>query len=168
MASARKKVIVRSFNDQLHWGYLPQEITPLHGYVELIDPSAHVTPILLNEIKWIAYVRDFNLADQHLPERLDRRKFTGRPRSEGLWVRMRLTDGDALEGLVQVNRILLDSLADSLGLFVTPPDTRGNTQRLFVPCSAIDSIEALGLIQPASAKAPKPAKEEPQPTLFED
>ncbi len=167
MASAQKKVIVRRFNDHLHWGYLPQEVTHLHGYIELIDPSAHVTPIPLNEIKWIAYVRDFNLADQHLPERLERRKFTARPRSEGLWVRMRLTDGDVLEGLVQVNRLLLDALADSLGLFVTPPDTRGNTQRMFVPRSAIESIEAMGLIQPASAKAQKPAKQEPQPTLFE-
>jgi hypothetical protein len=168
MASAQKKVIVRRFDDHLHWGYLPQEVTVLHGYVELIDPSAHVTPVQLTEIKWIAYVRDFNLADPHLPERLDRRKFTARPRSEGLWVRMRLIDGDVLEGLVQVSRTLLDSLADSLGLFMTPPDTRGNTQRLFVPRSAIESIDAMGLIQPAAAKAQKPAKEEPQPTLFED
>jgi len=167
MASGQKKVIIRRFNDQLHWGYLPQEVTLLHGYVELIDPAAHVTPILLTEIKWIAYVRDFNLADQHLPERLDRKKFAARPRTEGLWVRMRLTDGDALEGLLQVNRLLLDALADSAGIFVTPPDTRGNTQRLFVPRSAIELIEAVGLIQPLSAKAPKVAREEPQPTLFD-
>lgn len=168
MASGQKKVIIRRFNDQIHWGYLPQEVALLHGYVELIDPAAHVTPILLTEIKWIAYVRDFNLADRHLPERLDRKRFAARPRTEGLWVRMRLTDGETLEGLVQVNRTLLDSLADSTGIFVTPPDTRGNTQRLFVPRSAIESIEAVGLIQPAAVKAAKPAKEEPQPSLFEE
>jgi hypothetical protein len=167
MASAQKKVIIRRFDDQLHWGYLPQEITLLHGYVELIDPAARVTPILLTEVKWIAYVRDFNLADKHVPERLDRKRFAARPRSEGLWVRMRLTDGDVLEGLVQLNRSLLDSLADSAGIFLTPPDTRGNTQRLFIPRAGIDSIEAVGLIQPSGAKAPKPAKQEPQPTLFE-
>lgn len=168
MASGQKKVIIRRFNDQLHWGYLPQEVVLLHGYVELIDPSAHVTPILLTEIKWIAYVRDFNLADRAVPERLDRKKFAARPRTEGLWVRMRLTDGDSLEGLVQFNRTLLDAMADSIGMFLTPPDTRGNTQRLFVPRSAIESIEAVGLIQPMAAKAPKAAKEEPQPTLFGD
>jgi hypothetical protein len=167
MASGQKKVIIRRFDDQLHWGYLPQEIVLLHGYVELIDPSAHVTPILLTEIKWIAYVRDFNLADRTVPERLDRKRFAARPRTEGLWVRMRLTDGDVLEGLLQVNRTLLDVLADSAGIFVTPPDTRGNTQRLFVPRSAIEWIEAAGLIQPA-AKVAKTAKEEPQPTLFEE
>ena len=166
MASGRKKVIIRRFNDQLHWGYLPQEVALLHGYVELIDPSAHVTPILLTEIKWIAYVRGFNLADRHVPERLDRKKFQARPRTEGVWVRMRLTDGDVLEGLVQFNRTLMDSLSDSMGIFMTPPDTRGNTQRLFVPRSAMEWIEAVGLIQPM-AKAVKVAKE-PQPTLFEE
>ena len=168
MASGQKKVIIRRFDDQLHWGYLPQEIALLHGYVELIDPAARVTPILLKEIKWIAYVRDFNLNDRHLPEKLDRKKFAARPRTEGVWVRMRLTDGDVLEGLVQFNRTLMDSLADSMGIFVTPPDTRGNTQRLFVPRTAMESIEAVGLIQPAAAKAPKVAQEEPQPTLFEE
>jgi hypothetical protein len=165
MASGQKKVILRRFDDQLHWGYLPQEITLLHGYVELIDPAAHVTPILLTQIKWIAYVRDFNLDDRHLPERFDRKKFAARPRTEGLWIRLRLTDGDQVEGLVRFNRMLLDSLADSMGLFMTPPDTRGNTQRLFIPRSAVESVEPLGLILPASPKAPR-AKPEPQPTLF--
>lgn len=164
MASGQKKVIIRRFNDEIHWGYLPQEIVLLHGYVELIDPSARVTPVLLSEIKWIAYVRDFNLNDSHLPERLDRKRFVARPRTEGLWVRMRFTDGDVLEGLVQVNRGLLDVLAESAGVFVTPPDTRGNTQRLFVPRTAVEQMEAVGLIQP-KVKAGV-VKEEPQPTLF--
>ena len=168
MASGQKKVILRRFDDQLHWGYLPQEIALLHGYVELIDPSARVTPILLDEIKWVAYVRDFNLNDRHLPERLERKKFAARPRTEGLWVRMRLRDGDLLEGLVQVNRGLLDALTESMGLFVMPPDTRGNTQRLFVPRTAIEAIEAVGLIQPAAPKPAKVPKAEPQPTLFEE
>lgn len=166
MASAQKKVIVRRFNDQLNWGYLPQEITLLHGYVELIDPAARVTPLLLTEIKWIAYVRDFNLGDQHVPEHLDRRRFTARPRTEGVWLRLRFTDGDVLEGLCLLNRTLLDSLADSQGLFITPPDTRGNTQRLFIPRTAIDTLEPLGLIIPTAAKPGRP-KPEPEPTLFD-
>ncbi len=125
MASGQKKVIIRRFDDQLLWGYLPQEVALLHGYVELIDPAAHVTPIPLTEIKWIAYVRDFNLGDKTVPERLDRKRFAARPRTEGLWVRMRLADGEVLEGLAQFNRTLLDSLSGSMGIFVTPPDTQG-------------------------------------------
>lgn len=166
MASWQKKVIVRQFDDKLHWGYLPQEITLLHGYVELIDTAAHVTPILLTRIKWIAYVRDFNVADPHIPERLERRRFVARPRTEGLWLRLRFTDGDILEGLCQANRTLLDALADSQGFLITPPDTRGNTQRLFIPRSAIESMEALGLIIPAAAKTAR-ARPEPEPTLFD-
>lgn len=164
MASGQKKVIIRRFDDEIHWGYLPQDIALLHGYVELIDPSARVTPVLLSEIKWIAYVRDFNLSDRHFPERMDRKRFAARPRTEGLWVRMRFTDGDVLEGLVQVNRGLLDVLAESAGVFLTPPDTRGNTQRLFVPRTALEWVEAVGLIQP-KVKA-EVVKEEEQPGLF--
>lgn len=165
MASGQKKVIIRRFDDQIHWGYLPQEIVLLHGYVELIDPAARVTPVLLSEIKWIAYVRDFNLSDRHLPERMERKRFAARPRTEGLWVRMRFTDGDLLEGLVQVNRALLDVLAESAGVFLTPPDTRGNTQRLFVPRTAVEQVEAVGLIQP-KVKPEVAMKEEAQPGLF--
>src|ERR1700753_535696 len=98
MASGRKKVIIRRFNDQLHWGYLPQEVALLHGYVELIDPAAHVTPILLTEIKWIAYVRDFNLQDRTVPERLDRKKFQVRPRTEGGGVGVRVEGGGGAAG----------------------------------------------------------------------
>jgi hypothetical protein len=166
MASGQKKVILRRFDDQLHWGYLPQDIALLHGYVEVIDPAARVTPILLSEVKWIAYVRDFNLNDRLTPEGIDRRRFTSRPRSEGLWVRLRFTDGDGLDGLLQLNATLLDSLTQSLGMFLTPPDTRGNTQRLFVPRTAIEAMEAVALVQTSASKAARSQKPVPQPSLF--
>lgn len=168
MSSAQKKVIVRSFGDHLAWGYLPQDISAHEGRVELIDPAARVTALDLAAIKWVAYVRDFNLNDQQSPERLDRRRFNARPRSEGLWVRLHFTDGDTLEGLAQVNRAFIDSVADSGGILLSPPDPRGNTQRLFVPRQALEALEALGLILPPSAKPAKPLKPAPtpQPTLF--
>ena len=166
MSSAHKKVVVRCFGDRLAWGYLPQDVPVQGNQIELIDPAARVTPFPVPQIKWIAYVRDFNLADQQSPERLDRRRFAARPRSEGLWVRLRFTDGDILEGLVQINRLHLDSIADSGGLFLTPPDPRGNTQRLFVPRTSIEALEPLGLVLPPAPKpVPKPPGE-PQPTLF--
>lgn len=170
MSSAQKKVVVRRFGDHLSWGYLPQDVPARAGTVELIDPAARVTPLPVAEVKWIAYVRDFNLADLHAPERLDRRRFTARPRSEGLWVRLRFTDGDVIEGLLQINRAFVDALADAGGLFLTPPDPRGNTQRLFVPREAIQALDPLGLVlppgvRPAAKPSPRP-DEGPQPTLF--
>lgn len=165
MSSAQKKVIVRHFGAPIAWGYLPQDRPVRDGQIELIDPAARVTPLPLKQIKWIAYVRDFNLADTVSPERLDRRRFATRPRTEGLWVRLRFHDGDTLEGLVQINPSLLESLGESQGLFLTPPDTRANTQRLFIPRLALQAIEPLGLILPPSAKS-KPAATTPQPSLF--
>ena len=170
MSSAQKKVVVRRFGDHLSWGYLPQDLPVHDGTLELIDPAARVTPLPVVEVKWIAYVRDFNLTDRHSPERLERRRFTARPRSEGLWVRLRFMDSDIIEGLLQVGLPLLDALADSGGLFLVPPDPRGNTQRLFVPRAAIQALEPLGLVLPPGAKPPaKPSAqhaEAPQPTLF--
>ena len=170
MSSAQKKVVVRRFGDELSWGYLPQDLPAQGGALELIDPSARVTPLPISEVKWVAYVRDFNLTDRQSPERLDRRRFNARPRSEGLWVRLRFSDGDVIEGLLQIGLPLLDSLAEAGGLFLTPPDPRGNTQRLFVPRGAIQALEPLGLVLPPGAKpAPKPSAkpaEAPQPTLF--
>jgi hypothetical protein len=169
MSSAQKKVIVRSFGDHLAWGYLPQDAPARDGRLELIDPAARVTPLAVIHVKWIAYVRDFNLDDRRSPERLDRRRFATRPRSEGLWVRLRFTDADSIEGLLEINRPFLDALADAGGLFLTPPDPRGNTQRLFIPRQAIQALEPLGLVLPPGAKPaakPSPRPAEPQPTLF--
>jgi hypothetical protein len=166
MSSAQKKVIVRRFGDHLSWGYLPQDRPARDGQIELIDTAARVAPVPLKQIKWVAYVRDFNLTDTIAPERLDRRRFPSRPRTEGLWVRLRFTDGDCLEGLLQISVALLASLDQSQGLFLIPPDTRANTQRLFIPRLALESIEPLGLILP-SAK-PKAIPPVPQPSLFHE
>lgn len=163
MSPAQKKVIVRRLDGQVVWGYLPQDRPAREGAVELMDTAARVQPVPLKQIKWIAYVRDFNLDDPQSPERLERRRFPGRPRTEGLWVRLRFTDGDILEGLLSVNAALLDNLGESQGLFLVPPDTRGNTQRLFIPRAGLQSIEPLGLKLPSS---PKPQPATAQPTLF--
>ncbi|HEY5381956.1 MAG TPA: hypothetical protein VIJ65_06850 [Acidobacteriaceae bacterium] len=166
MSSAQKKVIVRRFGDHLSWGYLPQDRPAHDGQVELMDTAARATPLPLKQVKWIAYVHDFNLTDTTAPERLDRRRFPSRPRTEGLWVRLRFHDGDSLEGLLQIGVALLAALGESQGLFLTPPDTRANTQRLFIPRLALESVEPLGLILP-SAK-PKPISPVPQPSLFHE
>jgi hypothetical protein len=168
MSSAPKKVIVRRLDGQLSWGYLPQDRPAHDGTVQLIDTAARVTPIPLAEVKWIAYVRDFNLTDTRTPEKLDRRRFAARPRSEGLWVRLRFTDGDLLEGLLQINPTLLESLTESQGFFLTPPDTRANTQRLFIPRRALQSLDPLALILPPAAKPRPSATPSAQPTLFQD
>src|SRR5215471_15091873 len=93
MSSAHKKVIVRRFLGDTLAGYLPlsgfvrSRATDKDRVVDLLDLSGRVTSIPLAEIKHICYVRDFNLNDPN-PERLTRRTFLARPRTEGLWLRL--------------------------------------------------------------------------------
>jgi hypothetical protein len=76
-------------------------------------------------------------------------------------MRLTLQDGDELEGLAANDR----SLVDGAGLLLTPPDTRSNTQRIYVPRQAVQTLEVLSLIGAASrkhAEAPRPGGEQPE------
>ena len=167
MAAGQKKVVIRSFTASLHWGYLPQSDFLRGDGVSLMGVDGRVNPIALNEIKTIAYVRDFNLDDVVDPERIGRRTFLARPRGDGLWLRLTFRDDDTLEGLANVDVGFADSLVKDHGFLLTPPDTRGNTQRVFVPRSALRSIEALGYVTAPSKRATKrTAVDEGQSSLF--
>jgi hypothetical protein len=169
MPSAQKKVIVRRFSGSALHGYLPHVGILRNGAVELLDLGGRVIPLLLSDIKMISYVRDFNLNDSLNPERLARRAFLARPRNEGLWVRLMFRTGDLLEGLAPIDRSLLDCLAEDHGLYLAPPDTRSNTQRLFVPRAAIAEFQLLAVITTPSkrpAPPPKRTKDELQEELF--
>jgi len=175
MPGAQKKVIVRLFGGEAAnppapvAGYLPASGFIEAGNVALMDPGGRVISFVLRDIKWIAYVRDFNTGDALEPERLGRKTFPARPRSEGLWLRMSFRDGDELEGLAGLDITFLDSIVTDAGLMVAPPDARSNTQRVYVPRSALTGLELLGLVTSAAKRkaATKPARE-PQPWLFGD
>jgi len=110
MSSAHKKVIVRRFTGETLPGYLPLSAFVRNRGIDLLDLTGRVIPLLLNDIKHVCYVRDFNLHDTVNPERLTRRTFLARPRTEGLWLRMTFRGGDVLEGLASTDIALLDDL----------------------------------------------------------
>ena len=168
MPSSRKKVIVRTREGLLHPGYLPLTGILTGREVELLDLEGRIVSISLPSIQWIAFIRDFNLADQVDPERLTRRIFFARPRTEGLWLRLTLYGGDSLEGLASLDRSLLDGLIDDRGIFLLPPDIRSNTQRLYVPHSAIETLQVLSVITtPSKTKpTPQPRESTAQSSLF--
>jgi hypothetical protein len=169
MPNTRKKVIVRRFSGDTLPGYLSHAAFVRNNSIDLLDLSGRILPLPLNDIKTISYVRDFNLADTQNPERLTRRAFLARPRSEGLWLRVTFRSGDLLEGLAPTDRSLLDALIDDAGLILTPPDTRSNTQRLYVPRAAITELLLLAVITSPSRRQPlarRPAKEALQDELF--
>jgi len=154
MSSSRKKVIVRRFSGDTLPGYLPSASFIHDSSLDLLDLTGRILSLPLNDIKTVSYVRDFNLSDAANPERLSRRTFLARPRSEGLWLRMTFRSGDLLEGLAPTDLTLLDSLIDDAGLFVAPPDTRSNTQRLYVPRAAISELQLLAVVTTPSRRQP--------------
>jgi len=159
MPSSRKKAIVRKTSRDWLAGYLPTANFVHHGQIELLDLDGKVSALPLDEVKWICFVRDFNSGEPDNPERLLRKTYAGRPRSEGLWLRLRLTDGDLIEGLAANDLTLLDAL----GIFLTPPDIRSNTQRIFIPRPTIAELSVVSVIAGSSRRK---AEEVRQPDLF--
>ena len=136
MSSARKKVILRKLTRDWLSGYVAPADFVRNGQIELLDLAGKVITVPLTEVKWLCFVRDFNSGEAGNPERLLRKSFAGRPRTEGLWLRLKISDEDTLEGLA-TNDI---TLIDSSGIFLIPPDIRSNTQRIFVPARSIARI----------------------------
>ncbi len=159
MASSRKPVIVRKFSRDWVAGYAGPVFGQNSTLLEVLDLSGRVLTMDWGLVKWVCYVRDFPVGDQGNPERLIQKKFSVRPRSAGVWLRLTLGDGDELEGLAANDR----SLIEGSGLFLTPPDTRSNTQRIYVPRAAIQSLEVVALIGSGSRKR---GASTPQAELF--
>ncbi len=163
MASQRKPVIVRKFSRDWCAGYAGSCFGQDASELEILDLTGKVLRIGWEQVKWVCYVRDFPAGETANPERLLHKRFTIRPRTPGLWLRMTLTDGDELEGLAANDR----SLVEGAGLLLTPPDTRSNTQRIFVPRQAIQTLEVVSLIGASARKRTGTAVPAPeQPELF--
>jgi hypothetical protein len=137
MPSTHKKVIVRKLDRDSVQGHVAPASFINGGKLELLNTTGMMVTIDLRDIKGIYFVRDFNES-----EALLRKTFGTRPRSEGLWVRIKFSDNDVLEGMMPND---LSQLSGD-GFFVNPPDTRSNTQRVFVPKSALESLSVLAVI----------------------
>jgi hypothetical protein len=137
MPSTHKKVVVRKMDRDSVNGYVAAGAFITEGKFEMLNTAGNVIMIDIREVKGVYFVRDFGD-----PETLARKTFTSRPRTEGLWVRLRFRDNETLEGLMPND--LTQITAD--GFFVNPPDTRANTQRIFVPRTALAEMIVLAVI----------------------
>ncbi len=155
--SSRKKVIVCKFSRDWQSGYVDPVGFAHDGRLELLDMHGKVLTITLPEVKMVCFVREFLTGDN--PERLIRRSFNARPRTPGLWLRMQLKDGEELEGLASNDA----SLLEPEGIQFAPPDLRSNTQRIFLPRTALQSLEIVAVIRPS---APRKSGAEDQEGLF--
>jgi len=143
---------------------------PLRGYLnpvrlgqtdpfDLLTPDGEHVEIALNRVRSVYFVREFS--DDFEPER---KAFLSRPKLDGLWVRLRYTDGDTLEGVVP-NDLL--SLLDN-GLQITTPDLNSPTDRIFVPRTALSEVTVLGVVGIARRKPAAAAAGVSQPRLFNE
>lgn len=161
MASARKPVIVRKFSRDWCAGYAEPGPAQNGPELEILDTTGKVLRMAWQQVKWVCYVRELPgaAADPANPERLLHKKFSVRPRAAGVWLRLTLSDGEELEGLA-ANDL---SLVTGAGLLLTPPDTRSNTQRIYVPRPSIQTLEVVSLI---GASRRGPTQKSDQPDLF--
>ncbi|HZZ37664.1 MAG TPA: hypothetical protein VFE06_00945 [Acidobacteriaceae bacterium] len=157
MSTSRKKAIFRKLSRDWVAGYVPLAAFVHEDRVEMLDLDGKVVALEVEDLKWICYVRDFNSGELNNPERLVRKTFAGRPRGEGLFVRARLKDGDLLEGLA-ANDV---SLVASEGVFLTPPDLRSNTQRIWIPKTSLEALEVIAVV--GAAKKQRTAVSEQPP-----
>jgi len=141
-------------------GYLSPTRLGQADPIDVLTPDGEHEQIPLAKIRSIYFVREFS--DDFEPER---KAFLSRPKLDGLWVRLRFTDNDTLEGVVP-NDLL--SLLDN-GLQITPPDLNSTSDRIFVPRSALSEVTVLGVVGIARRKpAAAAAAAANQPRLFTD
>lgn len=155
-ASTAKKVSVRRFDRETLTGFINPLSYLQPGGIELLRPDGSLVTLPYREVRWVAFVKDFEAEPE--PSRI----FQNRPKQEGLWVRMTFPDGEVLDGILPNNLLSWEAA----GLTVTPPEPDSNNQKLFVPREGLRSVQVLGVVgSPLRAKRKK-APTEDQPTLF--
>lgn len=157
-ASTHKKVIVLLSDKKPLRGYLNPSRLIHADPIDLLSPDGEHQELPLSKIRSIYFVREFS--DEFEPER---KAFLSRPKIEGLWVRLRYTDNETLEGVVTNDLV---SLLDN-GIQITPPDLNSTTDRIFVPRAALAEVTVLGVVGIARRK-PSSAAAAAQPRLFSE
>jgi hypothetical protein len=156
--STHKKVVVVLADKKSQRGYLNPSRLGQNGPIDLLSPDGEHTEIPLDKLRSIYFVREFN--DDFEPQR---KAFLSRPKLDGLWVRLRYSDGETMEGVIPND--LLNMLDN--GVQITPPDLNSNTDRIFVPRAALLEMTVLGVVGIARRK-PAGAPVAAQPRLFSE
>jgi hypothetical protein len=159
-ASTAKKVVIRRFDREPLTGFVNAQTYLQPQGVELLTPGGACIVAPYSEIKVVCFVRDFGSVEPTQEKKV----FNTRPKTDGLWVRMQLRDGEVLDGILSNNLLQLTPE----GFTVTPPDAYSNNQKLFVPRAALSQFNVLGVVgSPLTRRKPKPAPEG-QIGLFEE
>ena len=157
-SSTAKKVLVRRFDRESLTGFVNVLSYLQPSSIEILKPDGALVLLPYEEVKSVNFVKDFEAEAE--PGKI----FMTRPKLEGVWVRMLFRDGEVLDGILPNNLLAWDAT----GYTVTPPEPDSNNQRVFIPRSALRSIQVLGVVgsplRPKRKKAGQAATD--QQTLF--
>jgi hypothetical protein len=158
-ASTHKKVVVVFADRTTLNGYLNPSRLQLPEPLELLTVEGTHRPLALKDLRAIYFVRDFD-GDHEL----ERKAFLSRPKLDGLWVRLRYSDGETIEGVVPNDLLtMLDN-----GIQITPPDLNSATDRIFIPRAALTELTVLGVVGISRRKPASAAAGTLQPRLFNE
>jgi hypothetical protein len=145
-SSTTKKAQVRRFDRESLSGYVNTlSYLQLTG-IELLLADGKMLNVPYSEIKTLSFVRDFESTAE------SPRTFNTRPKMDGLWVRFEFRDGDILEGIMPNNLLQVEPY----GFLAIPPNPVRD-QRIFIPRSALKSVEVLGVVgSPLQRRKAKP------------
>ena len=159
VVSTHKKVVIQRFDREPLKGFVnPQSYLRPAG-LELLSASGVLVEVPYEEVKAVCFVRDFEAG-----EPADRRTFSSRPKTDGLWVRMRLRDGEVMDGLLPNNL----AMWEYQGYTFVPPNPSSSNQRVFVPRTAVTEVQILAVVgSPLRARQPRVRPKPEQMGLFE-
>lgn len=153
--STAKKALVLRFDRESLEGFIhPQTFLGERG-VELLSANGTLLVLPYTDVKAVCFVRDFGVETPSAQKLV----FASRPKSHGLWVRLEFRDGHTMEGLIANNLLLFEPA----GFSVTPPEGAWNSQKIFIPRTALTEVQVLGVVGSSLRKAPR--KEEPREQL---
>jgi len=158
-SSTNKKVLIARFDRAPLQGFVQTPEGLQAEAVELLTPDGNLIQVPLSETKAVCFVRDFENTESWRKHR----SFATRPKTAGLWVRLKFRDGDTLEGLLPNNLMLMEPN----GYSILPPDPTFQNQRMFVPRMALEGVEVLGVIGSPLRKRAKPTEGDSQLKMFE-
>ena len=156
-ASTNKKVLIARFERAPLEGFLQLPEGGQATSLELLTTEGTVHSVPVEDVRLVCFVRDFTGEENW---RLHR-SFHSRPKSSGLWLRLRFRDGESIEGLIPN-----DLLQNEAGFTIVPPDPTFQNQRIFVPRAALEAVQVLGVIG-SPLKRKKVVAEETQLKMFE-
>ena len=157
--STNKKIVIQRFDREPVPGFVNPQSYLLAGGIEVLTVSGTVLLVPYAEVKVLYFVRDFNGAEPSAENRI----FLARPKMSGVWVRMKLRDGEVMDGLMPNN--LLEW--EPSGFTFVPPNAGSGSQKAFVPRAALLEVQVVGVVgSPLRLPKPKPKPKE-QIELFE-